>query len=114
MSADPADSLSLLDWRRRIGDLYAEIRATEDKAPAWRRWQETRALLFREHAESPIPAADRQDYSGPYLYDYDPAWALTASVEQIEAKRLEIATSSVEMMTFDRFGLAHFEHSGSL
>jgi uncharacterized protein (DUF1684 family) len=112
MSADPADPLSLLDWRRRIGDLYSEIRDGQDKLAAWRRWQETRAGLFREHPQSPIPPAERQDYSGPYLYDYDPAWALTASIEPIEARRLEIATSNVEIMAFDRFGLAHFEHAG--
>lgn len=109
---DTAGSLSLLDWRRRVGDLYAEIRATQDKPAAWGRWRETRSRLFREHPQSPIPAAERQGYSGPYLYDYDPAWTLKASVGPIEAKRLEIATSSVEMMAFDRLGLAHFEQSG--
>jgi uncharacterized protein len=112
MNADPAGPLALLDWRRRIGDLYAEIRAAQDKLAAWRRWQETRTSLFREHPHSPIRAAERQDYSGPYLYDYDPAWALTGSVEPIEAKRLVIATSNVEIMAFDRFGLAHFEQAG--
>lgn len=112
MNADPAGPLSLLDWRRRIGDLYAEIRAGQDKLAAWRRWQETRTGLFREHPQSPIPAAERQDYAGPYLYDYDPVWALSASVEPIEAKRLEIATSNVEIMAFDRFGLARFEQAG--
>jgi uncharacterized protein (DUF1684 family) len=113
MDLDPVvDSLSLLDWRRRVGELYAEIRATPDKRAAWRRWQKTRAHLFREHAQSPIPAAERQGYTGPYLYDYDPAWALTGSVEPIETRRLEIVTSSGEKMAFDRFAVAHFEQSG--
>ena len=113
MNPDPAaDSLSLLDWRRRVADLYAEIRATPDKRAAWQRWQETRARLFREHAQSPVPAAEREAYTGPYLYDYDPAWSLTASLEPIEARHLEIATSGVEAMAFDRFAVAHFEQSG--
>jgi uncharacterized protein (DUF1684 family) len=113
MNADSAaDSLSLLDWRRRIGDLYAEIRTAKDKHAAWRRWQQTRARLFREHSQSPIPAGERQRYSGPYLYDYDPAWGLTASVEPVEARRMEIATSNVEAMAFDRFAVAHLEQSG--
>ena len=112
MNADPAtEFVSLLDWRRRIGDLYAEIRASPDKRAAWRRWQEARALLFREHPQSPIPAALRHSYAGPHLYDYDPAWALTASVEPIESKRVEIATSDAEIMAFDRFGVARFEQS---
>lgn len=107
-----ADLLSLLDWRRRIGDLYAEIRAAQDKHEAWRRWQQTRARLFREHPQSPIPAAERRRYFGPYLYDYDPAWRLMASVEPVEARRMEIATSNVEAMAFDRFAVAQLEQSG--
>jgi uncharacterized protein len=114
MNSNPApESLSLLDWKRRIVDLYADIRASHDKPAAWRRWQETRALLFREHPQSPIPTSERDCYSGPYLYDYDPAWALTASIEPIDAKRMEIATSGAQSLGFDRFGVAHFEQSGA-
>jgi uncharacterized protein len=106
------DELSLLDWKRTISELYAEIRATPDKQTAWRRWRATRARLFREHAESPVPVQERGDYAGPYLYDYDPSWCLTAAVETVEARRLEIVTSNVESMAFRRFGVAHFTHAG--
>jgi uncharacterized protein len=113
MSADPvADPLSLLDWRRRIGDLYAEIRATSDRRDAWSRWQDTRARLFREHAQSPVPVDQRHDYSGPHVYDYDPAWRLAGAVERVEPKRLELATSNVDVMAFSRFALARFEYGG--
>ena len=105
-----ADSLTLLDWRRRIGDLYAGIRATAEKEAAWRRWGSTRAALFREHPQSPIPVARRAGYTGPYLYDYDAAWCLTAAVEPIEPRRLRIATSNVDEMAFTRFGVARFTH----
>jgi uncharacterized protein (DUF1684 family) len=113
MSADPVvDELALLDWRRAIGALYAEIRATPDKPAAWSRWRGTRARLFREHPESPVPAEQRPGYGGPYLYAYDPAWSLTAATEPVEPRRLEIATSTVDAMAFSRFGLAHFTHAG--
>jgi Protein of unknown function (DUF1684) len=36
-----ADALSLLDWKRAIGELFAEIRATPDKHAAWNHWRET-------------------------------------------------------------------------
>ena len=106
-------SLSLLDWRREIAYLYAEIRGTPDKAAAWRSWQETRARLFREHPQSPIPAGERPGYTGPHLYDYDPAWCLTALVEPAEPIRLEIVTSNVEAMAFSRFAVARFVHAGA-
>jgi hypothetical protein len=108
-----ADSLSLLEWRRAIGDLYAEIRATADKPAGWRRWQQVRARLFREHLESPIPPEERPGYSGPHLFDYDPAWCLAASVEPVEPTRLEIVTSNVESMAFSRFAVARFAHAGA-
>jgi uncharacterized protein len=107
-----ADALSLLRWRRTIGELYAEVRATPDKAAAWRRWQETRKRLFREHPQSPVPADQRPAYTGPYVYDYDPAWSLAGAVERAEPLRLEIATSNVETMAFTRFGVARFTHAG--
>jgi uncharacterized protein (DUF1684 family) len=113
MIADPAaDSLSLLDWRRCIGELYAEIRATSDKHAAWRHWREARARLFREHPQSPVPASQRHVYSGPHVYDYDPASCVAASVEPVESRRLELPTSNVDVMAFSRFGLARFVVAG--
>src|SRR6516162_1780453 len=106
------DELSLLDWKRRITELYTEIRATPDKQAAWELWQATRARLFREHPQSPVPAAQRSGYTGPHVYDYDSSWCLIASVQEIEPRRLEIVTSNVEAMAFSRFGLAHFAPAG--
>jgi uncharacterized protein (DUF1684 family) len=112
MSADPvAEALALLEWKRAIAELYAEIRATPDRHAAWSRWRDTRARLFREHEQSPVPAAQRPSYGGPHLYDYDPSWSLTAATEPAEPRRLQIATSTVDAVAFNRFGLAHFTHA---
>ena len=104
------DELSLLDWKRTVFALYADIRATRDKRAAWRHWHQTRRELFREHPQSPVPVLERSGYTGPHLYDYDPSWCLSATVERVEPRRLEIVTSNVEAMAFSRFGLAHFTH----
>jgi uncharacterized protein len=107
------DELWLLDWKRTISQLYGEIRSAPDKRAAWGHWQETRMRLFREHPQSPVPALQRADYTGPHAYDYDPSWSLTAAVETVEPRRMEIVTSNVESMAFSRFGLAHFAHAGT-
>jgi uncharacterized protein (DUF1684 family) len=113
MSSDAVtDLLSLLDWRRSIAELYSEIRATQDRRAAWEHWRATRSRLFREHPESPIPTSQRDGYAGPYLYDYDPAWALTAAVEAVEVTRLHLPASNAEVMSFSRFGVVHFVHAG--
>lgn len=111
-TSDPTALLDLLDWRRRVAELYAEIRSRPDQAAAWRRWTEERARLFREHPESPVPPAERAAYTGPHVYDYDPEWRVLASVCPAEPGRLELATSGSEPMAFTRFGQAAFTAGG--
>jgi uncharacterized protein (DUF1684 family) len=105
-----AQALALLDWRRRIAELYAGVRASSDPYAAWKGWCEVRSTLFREHPQSPIPASERDGTSSPYMYDYDPAWRVLTDVEPAEPKRFELATSNSGPMTFSRFARAHFTH----
>jgi uncharacterized protein len=109
MSDDPvADELALLDWRRRVAQLYADVRANPDRQGAWRSWQETRRRLFRDHPQSPVPPDERPDYSGPHVYGYDPAWCALASVKAAERKPFQLPTSNDGVMTFSRFANACF------
>ena len=39
------DELTLLDWKRRIFALYAEVRAADDPESAWQRWCDVRSDL---------------------------------------------------------------------
>ena len=48
------EELALLDWKRRIFALYAEVRAADDPEAAWRRWCAVRAELYRVHPQSPL------------------------------------------------------------
>jgi uncharacterized protein len=107
------DALALLDWRRRIAELYAELRSTPDPRAAWERWREVRMRLFAGHPESPLPRPPRDGYSGPYLYDYDPAWRALASVAPAEPQRFELPTSIGGSMAFTRFACAHFTAGGT-
>jgi len=109
----PADALALLDWRRRIAELYAEVRASTGGQAPWRRWYEVRSHLFREHPQSPIPGPGRGAYSGPYVYDHDPAWRALASLRPAEPRRLELPATGEEVFAGRRFGLADFELAGA-
>lgn len=113
MSSDSISAtLSLLDWKRNVFGLYAEIRATPDKHAAWRLWRDTRARLFGEHPQSPVPASERPGYTGPHLYDYDPSWRLLGSIEPVEPKRFELITSTASKMAFSRFGAVRIARGG--
>ena len=56
--------LDLLDWKRRIFELYAEVRATAPADPkaAWGRWRSVRDEMFRTHPQSPIPEPERPSF----------------------------------------------------
>jgi uncharacterized protein (DUF1684 family) len=101
-----AETLELLDWKRRVFSLYAAVRALEPEA-GWKLWRETRDELFRSHPQSPRPG-----YTGLDYYDYDPAARVLAELEDLEVAPTPIETSGPEPMLFKAFARAHFELRG--
>jgi uncharacterized protein (DUF1684 family) len=59
-----SETLQLADWRRRIADLYTEVRvlSATDVPAALEFWRTTRERLFREHPQSPVPRDKRQAF----------------------------------------------------
>jgi uncharacterized protein (DUF1684 family) len=96
------DQLALLDWKRRILALYAEVRAAADPEAAWQRWCEVRSELYRMHPQSPRPGGE------PAYFPYDPQLRYDAVVEPVEPATLEIAGSAGSVTRFRRFALARF------
>ena len=107
------DLLALSDWRRRVADLYREVREAPDPAGAWRRWRDARDELFAQHPQSPLPDDERASFEGLDYFDYDPAARVLATVEPVEPATLEIATSDGGTFSFTRFGNAAFELAGA-
>jgi uncharacterized protein (DUF1684 family) len=105
----PDDVLDLLDWKRRIFELYAEIRRAPDPARAWLRWREVRDELYRAHPQSPLPEEARGSFGGVPYFPYDPGLRFLAEVEPAERRSLEISGSAGSRIRFTRFALARFE-----
>ncbi len=101
----PADLTGLLDWRRRVQDLYAEVRDLHRVEPraAWRRWREGRDALFARHPQSPLPPGARAGFRGLPVWDYDPALNLRAALEPVPHETFGVGTSGAGAMTFTRF-----------
>ena len=103
------DALTLTDWRRRVADLYAEVRAiaaTEPEA-AWNRWREVRDTLYRDHPQSPVPAPTRANHQGLY-WPYDPALRFEVEVQAVaEAGQAApaIPMSTGDALAFNRVGV---------
>jgi uncharacterized protein (DUF1684 family) len=107
-----AERLQLLDWKRRIFDLYREVRAEEDPASAWRRWRSVRDELIANHPQSPIDASRRGAVTASY-FEYDPAARVLAAVEPLKLEHAELPMSRDDGTTFERFGNAVFELYGA-
>jgi uncharacterized protein (DUF1684 family) len=65
--------LQLADWRRRVSELYAAVRAEGDPRQAHALWRRGRDELFRSHPQSPLPARDPLRATGLPYWPYDPA-----------------------------------------
>jgi uncharacterized protein len=78
------ERLDLADWRRRISDLYAEVRAQAARDPeaAWEHWRTVREDLFRNHPQSPVPEEQRASFRAAH-WPYDPRYRLEATVTDV-------------------------------
>jgi uncharacterized protein len=109
-----AEALELLDWKRRVFALYAEVRAAAaDPERAWSRWREVRDELFRTHRQSPLPPGAREGFGGLDYFPYDAELRASAAVEAAEPEVLQIGASGGETVSFSRFGLARFQLGGA-
>jgi uncharacterized protein (DUF1684 family) len=68
-----ASELELTDWRRRVEELYARVRAENDPERGHGLWRAGRDELFRTHPQSPLPADDPLRETGLPYWPYDPA-----------------------------------------
>jgi len=106
------DTLDLLDWKRRIFELYAEIRRAPEPKTAWQRWRLVRDELFGSHPQTPLPPERRAGFAGVDYYAYDPASRVLAEVVPAEADPIEIVGTAGSTVTFRRFAFASFELVG--
>jgi uncharacterized protein (DUF1684 family) len=105
------ERLDLLDWKRRIFDLYREVRAEKDPASAWQRWCDTRDELIARHPQSPVDLSERAAFS-PEYFDYDPAARALAEVVPVESDDGRIPMSRDDGSRFAHFADAAFELQG--
>jgi uncharacterized protein (DUF1684 family) len=107
-------SLSLLDWRRRVHALYADVRASADPAAAHESWRLGRDELLATHPDSPLLPADRATFTGLPVAPYDPALRFEAAVEAAAPHRFEVPTGTDGVVAFDRIGAVRLGDLGSL
>ena len=116
MATPASDHLALADWRRRVAEQYAALRA-DQRAPAMRAvsFRAARDRLFVEHPSSPVPEAQRRDFRGVAYFRYAPELALSARLEpDPDAPPLHVPRSGTgEQIPFNRIGWVSFTVDGT-
>ncbi len=118
-------ALSLLDWRRRVADLYRQVRVTAAQGgasgprEAHRIWREGRDVLLARHPQSPVPPDRREGFAGAPVAPYDPGLRFdveldTGEVTAGEPRRWEVATGTDGTVPFTLLGVAHLPGLGDL
>ncbi|HEX9065725.1 MAG TPA: DUF1684 domain-containing protein [Streptosporangiaceae bacterium] len=110
-----ADAVQLLDWRRQVARLYADIRESADIRAAHRLWRDTRNRLLATHPQSPVPLAERVQFAGVPVGPYDPGLRFEVPVDTSgPPARIEMRTGTDGVVAFERAGVAHLDWVGDL
>lgn len=105
----------VLDWRRRVADIYRAVRSEPDPAQAHARWVDDRRRLLLGHPASPVPAPARQGFAGGVVAPYDPAFRFVVPVvTEPPPERREVATGTDGVLPLDRVGRLELPGLGSL
>ena len=105
--------LSLLDWRRRLSDVYAEVRRLHpcDPQAAHAHWQAARNGLFARHPQTPLLPEARADFTALPIWPYDPAFAFTAALDtDLPPEAFTVHTSGGHPIPLVRVGRAALQN----
>jgi uncharacterized protein (DUF1684 family) len=102
---------SLHDWRRRVADLYAGIRAMP-AGQAWAHWRNTRDGLFREHPQSPLALARKSQFRGIDCFAYEPALRFTVALgPALDRETIRLEAGRDGMMTLLPYAMTRGLHA---
>jgi uncharacterized protein (DUF1684 family) len=105
------DRLDLLDYRRRVAELYQFLRECGTDAPqAFTHFRQVRDDLFLTHPQSPLDDDQKPSFAGLHYYDYDPAFRVVARVDtDVEAMDYELELGDDGPLRIRQFGQVSFE-----
>jgi uncharacterized protein len=107
-AAEAQAYLDLVDWRRRVGDLY-RISGPD----ALTRFRQGRDGLFRTHPQSPIEEDERASFKGLRYFEPDPACRVGARFEPGDGSELVIDTGGEDgAVRYRRVGRLAFTLTG--
>lgn len=115
-SSSAREMVHVVDWRRRVAGLYAQVRraATDDPRVAHALWVTGRDELFAEHPASPLDGDARAAFTGLDVATYDPAFRFDAEVLAAPGRRLDVPTGTDGVVPFEEVGRVVLDGLGTL
>jgi uncharacterized protein (DUF1684 family) len=106
--------IELADYRRRVAQMYAEVRgARDDPQEAWRRYRSQRENLFRTHSQSALDQGQKERFEGLHYFPYNSALRLSVQIDtNVDPDVLEIQLQEDGLTRLQRFGKVNFELQG--
>lgn len=102
--------LDLLDWRRRVTEMYRYLRQYGDDPASTAWFQQQRDDLFATHPQSPLSSDQRTDFRGLPYFPYRRGFRLTVPVDfNVEPDVIEYDAGEDGLVRYRRFGRVHFE-----
>jgi hypothetical protein len=108
IATSTAGELELVDWRRRVAELYAAVRAQAEPKEAHALWRRGRDELMRAHPESPLLPGDELRRSGVPYWPYDPELRFVLELQtstEPEPTTLTLQTGGTEATSLRRLGV---------
>jgi uncharacterized protein (DUF1684 family) len=100
--------IDLVDWRRRVGDLYRG-----NGSDALAQFRRGRDDLFRSHPQSPIEPEERRSFQGLRYFPRDPAYRVHAHMTAGDGSELAIETGGEDgAVRYRRAGQLVFQLAG--
>ncbi|MGB1250407.1 MAG: DUF1684 domain-containing protein [Candidatus Promineifilaceae bacterium] len=107
------NKLQLAEWRHRVAELYAEVRAVPfgERESAWHHWRKTRDLLFWTHPLTPLNAEQMVSASAVQYFPYDPNWRKIGRIDHNTPNETVIIELPEGNLRMTRIAHVRFEHA---
>lgn len=105
-----AELLDLWDYRRRVHEMYREVRVGGTGAEVRERWIEARDRLFATHPQSPIE--EPNTFEGLWYFAYDPTWRTIGTLIATDDSEATLDHSAEGATRFVKIGEVGFEVAG--
>jgi hypothetical protein len=107
--------LDVLDWRRRVAEIYRSVRAEPDPAAAHAEWAAARRDLLLTHPASPVPPDARAAFAGGEVAPYDPGYRFVVRLDpHVEPERRDVQTGTDGVVPYSRLGRVRLGDLGAL